>query len=194
MVAMRKLLIFVLFLCVLALVVIEIFPRLQRQDAASKPAQPSVWNSVSLSGTFAGLQVHQVDPTHVQLIFYYDLDNETDADYQLTKGPGTVVMTRLKSNGSLSSDEPMELDHSVFLPARNRTRISLLTTQAFNWPAGLQAGPMGPANQDKFRTLVTQQVGSVSGFVLFDQAKHIQIELPGGWQELPAPTAAANLN
>lgn len=191
---MRKLLIFVLFLCVLALVVIEIYPRVQRQDPSAKPAQASVWNSVSVRGTFAGLQVHEVDPTHVQLVFYYDLDNNTDADYQLTKGPETVVMMRLKSNGSLSSDEPMELDHSVFLPARNRTRISLESTQAFSWPSGMQAGQVGPANQDKFRGLVAQQVGSCSGFVLFDQAKHIQIELPGGWQELQAPATAAGLN
>jgi hypothetical protein len=194
MAAMRKLLIFVLFLCVLALVVIEIFPRAQRQDTSAKPPQPSGWNSVSVHGTFAGLQVHEVDPTHVQLIFYYDLDNESDADYQVTKGPGTVIMARLKSNGSLSSDEAMELDHSVFLPARNRTRISLQTSQVFNWPSGLQAGQIGHANQDKFRTLVSRQVGSVSGFVLFDQAKHIQIELPGGWQELQAPATAASLD
>lgn len=191
---MRKLLIFVLCLCVLGLVVIEIFPRVPRPEPSAKPAQASVWNSALLSGTFAGLQVHELDPGHVQLIFYYDLDNESDADYQLTKGPGTVVMTRLKSNGSLSSDEPMELDHSVFLPARNRTRISLQTTQVFSWPSGMQAGQIGPVNQDKFRALVTQQVGSVSGFVLFDQAKHIQIELPGGWQELQAPATAASLN
>ncbi|MGA7852624.1 MAG: hypothetical protein WCA15_04800 [Candidatus Acidiferrales bacterium] len=194
MAAMRKLLIFVLCLCVLALIVIEFFPRAPRQDPSAKPVQASVWNSVSVRGTFAGLQVHEVDPTHVQLVFYYDLANDSDADYQLTKGPGTVVMTRLKSNGSLSSDDSMELDHSVFLPARNRTRISLQSTQVFGWPSGLQAGQMGPVNQDKFRALVAQQVGSCSGFVLFDQAKHIQIELPGGWQELQAPATAASLN
>ncbi|MFZ3331736.1 MAG: hypothetical protein WA197_13960 [Candidatus Acidiferrales bacterium] len=194
MAAMRKLLIFVLFLCVLALVAIEFFPRSPRQEPAAKATQAPAWNSASVRGSFAGLQVHEVDPGHVQLIFYYDLDNESDADYQLTKGPETVVMTRLKSNGSLSSDEPMELDHSVFLPARNRTRISLQTTQVFGWPSGMQAGQIGPVNQDKFRTLVTQEVGSVSGFVLFDQAKHIQIELPGGWQELQVPVTTAGFD
>lgn len=194
MAVMRKLLIFVLCLCVLALVLIEIFPRVPRQEPAAKAAQSPVWNSVTVRGTFAGLQVHEADPAHVQLVFYYDLDNQTDADYQLTKGPETVIMARLKSNGSLSSDEPLELDHSVFLPARNRTRISLQTTQVFNWPSGLQAGQMGTANQDKFRALIARQVGSASEFVLFDQAKHIQIELPGGWQELQAPATAAGLN
>ncbi|MFY9803817.1 MAG: hypothetical protein WA211_17960 [Candidatus Acidiferrales bacterium] len=191
---MRKLLIFVLLACVVALVVIQIFPRAPRQQLATKAEPASVWNATSVRGTFAGLQVHEVDPTHVQLVFSYDLDNDSDADYRLTKGPGTVVMTRLKSNGTLSSDEAMELDHSVFLPARNRTRITLQSTQPFSWPTGLPAGQMGPVNQVKFRTLVAQQVATFSGFVLFDQATHIQIELPGGWQELQAPVTAAGLN
>ncbi|MGA8408274.1 MAG: hypothetical protein WB680_13935 [Candidatus Acidiferrales bacterium] len=194
MAAMRKLLIFVLFMCVLALVVIQILPRLPRQEPGVRPAQSPVWNSASVRGTFAGLQIHEADPAHVQLVYSYDLENDSDEDYRLTKGPGTVVMTRLKSNGSLSSDETVELDHSVFLPARNRTRISLQNTQAFSWPVGLPAGQIGPLNQVRFRALVSQQVGSVSGFVLFDQAKHIQIELPGGWQELQTPATAASVN
>ncbi len=66
--------------------------------------------------------------------FSYDLDNNTDADYRFAKGAGTVVMTRLKSNGSLSSEAPIELNNSVFLPARNRTRIALQVTRPFNWP------------------------------------------------------------
>jgi hypothetical protein len=191
---MKKLLIFVLFVCVLALVAIQILSRTTHQEPAAKAAPPQAWNAASVRGTFAGLEVHQVDSSHVQLIFYYDVDNSTDSDYQLAKGPGTVVMTRLKSNGSLSSDIPIELDHSVFVPARNRIHISLQSTQSFSWPSGMEAGQMGPANQDKFRTLVAQQVGNFSGFVLFDQATHTQIELPGGWQELQAPVAAAGLN
>ena len=191
---MKKLLIFVLFVCVLALMAIQILSRTTHQEPAAKAAPPPAWNAGSVRGTFAGLEVHQVDPSHVQLIFYYDVDNSTDSDYQLAKGPGTVVMTRLKSNGSLSSDIAIELDHSVFVPARNRTRVSLQSTQSFSWPSGMLAGQMGAANQDKFRALVAQQVGNFSGFVLFDQATHTQIELPGGWQELQAPVAAAGLN
>ncbi|HUD63823.1 MAG TPA: hypothetical protein VMQ17_04580 [Candidatus Sulfotelmatobacter sp.] len=191
---MKKLLIFVLFVCVLALLAIQILSRTTHQEPAAKASPPPAWNAGSVRGTFAGLEVHEADPSHVQLIFYYDVDNSTDSDYQLAKGPGTVVMTRLKSNGSLSSDIAIELDHSVFVPARNRTRVSLQSTQSFSWPSGMQAGQIGPENEDKFRTLVAQQVGNFSGFVLFDQATHIQIELPGGWQQLQAPVAAAGLN
>jgi hypothetical protein len=191
---MKKLLIFVLFVCVLALVAIQILSRTTHQEPAAKVAPPPAWNAGSVRGTFAGLEVHEVDPSHVQLIFYYDVDNSTDSDYQLAKGPSTVVMTRLKSNGSLSSDIGIELDHSVFVPARNRTRVWLQSTQSFSWPSGMLAGQMGAANQGKFRALIAQQVGNFSGFVLFDQATHTQIELPGGWQQLQTPVASAGLN
>ena len=30
--------------------------------------------------------------THATLVFYFDLDNNTDADYQLHQRPGNVVM------------------------------------------------------------------------------------------------------
>jgi len=105
-----------------------------------------------------------------------------------------VVMTRLKSNGSLSSQEPIELNNSVFLPARNRTRIALQVTRPFNWPSGLPATQIGPVNQVKFQQLVADEVANLSGFVMFDTTTHFQIELPGGWQELQAPTSAAGLN
>jgi hypothetical protein len=96
----------------------------------------------------------------------------------------TVVMTRLATSGSVSSDEAVALGNSVFLPARNRTRVTLEMTKNFNWPGQMYGTQVGPVNQEKFRALVAQEVGNLSGFVLFDQAAHFQIELPGDWQEL----------
>ena len=88
-----------------------------------------------------------------------------------------MVMTRLKSSGSVSSEEPVELDNSVFLPARNRTRIEVEVTRNFNWPTGLPGTQIGPVNQEKFRGLVAQEVANLSGFVLFDQAEHFCVSL-----------------
>jgi hypothetical protein len=53
---------------------------------------------------------------------------------------------------------------------------------------------MGPVNQEKFRTIVAEEVANYSGFVVFDQATHFQIELPGGWQELQTTPNTAGLN
>jgi hypothetical protein len=191
---MKTLVIFsILVACILVLVVF-VLPRAPVNEPVEKHAPASVWNSSAIQSSFAGVQVKEVDATHAALIFSYDLDNNTDVDYQLTKGPTTVVMTRLKAGGSVSSAEPVELDNSVFLPARNRTRIAVEIKRNFNWPASLPGAQIGPVNQEKFRGLVTQEVANLSGFVVFDQTTHFQIELPGGWQELSARNIVAGQN
>jgi hypothetical protein len=191
---MKILLIFVIFAAVLGMVIWFGVPRGPRQETVAYKPQPSPWNSNAIQSTFAGAQVQEADPTHATVLFFFDLDNNTDTDYHFAKGAGTVVMTRLKSNGSLSSEQPIELNNSVFLPARNRTRIAVQVTRSFNWPSGLPGGQIGPVNQLKFRQLVADQVANLSGFAMFDTATHFQIELPGGWQELQTSASAAGLN
>jgi hypothetical protein len=190
---MKKLLIFTALVCVLAFLIFKVLPHNGAPQVAKLAPSDPVWNSAAVRSTFTGIQVHELDATHAELVFSYDLENNTNTDFQLAKGPTTVVMTRLKSNSTLTSERPVELDHSVFLPARNRVRMSLKTAGLFNWPSGLPIGQMGPVNQDKFRTLVSQEIGGISGFVVFDQAAHLQIELPGGWQEAGTPSTVAQL-
>jgi hypothetical protein len=181
---MKTLTIFAILVACLLVLVIFVLPRTPANEPAEKHAPTPAWNSSAIQSTFEGVQVKEVDATHATLIFSYDLDNNTDSDYQVTKGPTTVVMARLKSNGSVSAAESLELDKSAFLPARNRTRIAVEITQNFNWPTQLPGSQIGPVNQEKFRALLAQQVSNLSGFVLFDQATRFQIELPGGWQEV----------
>src|ERR1700729_2968608 len=190
---MKTLVIFSLVVACLLVLVVFVLPRTPPNEPVQTPAAVApVWNSSAIQSSFAGVQVKEVDATHAALIFSYDLDNNTDTDYRLAKGPATVVMTRLKSSGSVSSEEPVELSTSIFLPARNRTHISLEVARNFNWPTGLPEAQIGPVNQDKFRALVSQEVANLSGFVLFDQATHFQIELPSGWQELQSRVAGAS--
>jgi hypothetical protein len=181
---MKTLIVFSILVACLLILVLFVLPRAPKNEAVEKPAPASVWNSSAIRSSFAGVQVKEIDGTHAKLIFSYDLDNNTDTDYQVATGPTTVVMTRLKSNGSVSSQEPIALSNSVFLPARNRTRIAVEIVRNFNWPTGLPEAQIGPVNQEKFRALVSQEVSNLSGFVLFDQATHFQIELPSGWTEL----------
>jgi hypothetical protein len=191
---MKTLVIFSMLVACILVLVVFVLPRAPVNEPVEKRAPASAWNSSAIQSSFAGVQVKEVDATHAALIFSYDLDNNTDTDYQLTKGPTTVVMTRLKAGGSVSSAEAVELDNSVFLPARNRTRIAVEIKRNFNWPASLPGAQIGPVNQEKFRGLVAQEVENLSGFVVFDQATHFQIELPGGWQELSARNIAAGQN
>ncbi|MGA8035463.1 MAG: hypothetical protein WA823_11495 [Candidatus Acidiferrales bacterium] len=180
---MRTILILAVFAILLAMLGYLIVPRVPRPDASTTAAAPA-WNPNAVRSTLTGIQVREIDPNHASIVFSYDLDNETGADYQLAKGPSTVIMTRLKADGALVSNDAVQLDNSVFLPAHNRTRISFQVARPFRWPTELVAGRMGPITQDKYRSLLAEEVGNASGFVLFDQNRHYQIELPGGWQGL----------
>ncbi|HTZ99738.1 MAG TPA: hypothetical protein VMB02_05365 [Candidatus Aquilonibacter sp.] len=145
---------------------------------------PGAWNSQAIEGTPAGIRVQEIDPTHAAVIFLYDLDNKTDTDYRLDKGPDVVVMTRLKSGGTLSGDEPVSLDSGAFVPARNRTRIALEVNHVFHWP-----GQRGAYAERAFDQLVAGDVSGIAGFVLFDQTNRYEIDFPGAWPQAEADSA-----
>ena len=58
------------------------------------------WNAQAIVSTFSGVKVSQIDSSTAALTFSYDLDNTTDDDFQLTKGPSVVIMSHLKSDGT----------------------------------------------------------------------------------------------
>ncbi|MGA3293826.1 MAG: hypothetical protein ABSE45_07565 [Candidatus Acidiferrales bacterium] len=134
------------------------------------------WNSAAIGSACAGIRVQELDPTHAAVIFLYDLDNKTDADYELDKGPNVVIMGRLKPGGTLSSAEQVSLNSAAFVPARNQTRIALEIVHPFNWPAQKDA-----AAERDFNQLVASDSSNLLGFVLFDQTNRYQIELPAAW-------------
>jgi hypothetical protein len=185
---MRLLIVTIAFLISGALLFFT-FTRLSKQAVAPKP--PEVWNSSAIRSSFQGLQVKEVDPAHAALVFTYDLENTTDSDYRLAKDPKVLIMGRLKSSSTLKAEDAMQINNSIFLPARNRARVALEMSYPFNWPAQMFPGQVGPVTQEKFRAFVTRKVADLQGFILFDQSRRYQIELPGGWQELQPAIAAA---
>jgi hypothetical protein len=140
----------------------------------AKPAQE--WDSASVRATFAGVQVREVDPSNADVVFYYELENRTDRDYQIQTGPSVRLMSRLKTDGSLAADGRAHLADSAFVPVANRTRIAIEIPRAFAW-----GGQNDGASDEKLRALVQQETADIQGFVLFDSASRYQIELTGGW-------------
>jgi hypothetical protein len=150
---------------------------------------PDSWNSAAIRGTLAAVRVRELDPTHAAVIFFYDLDNRTDTDYRLSNGPNVVIMSRLQSSGILSSDQQITLDAAAFVPAKNRTRIALEISHAFEWPA-----QRDQAAERQLRQFVSSEVSGLAGFVLFDQGTRYQIELATSSPELATGSAASTQN
>jgi hypothetical protein len=171
--------------CVAAIVVIA----MQYRRAATSGSSTSLWNESAIKGTLAAVRVRELDPTHAAVIFFYDLENRTDNDYRLASGPNVVIMSRLQSNGILSGDQQINLDAAAFVPAKNRTRIALEITHAFDWPAQRDG-----AGERQLRQFVADEVSGLASFVLFDQSTHYQIELATSSPELQTEPSASVQN
>jgi hypothetical protein len=164
------------------------FVALHHSPAPAKAA-PAPWNSAAIRSTFAGIQVRQVDATTAAVVFFYDIENTTDFDYRIDNVPGMFFLSRLKSDGSLSSENQPHLDHPAFVPARNRTRIGLQLVHPFQWPA-----QSGAASDDKFRQFVKRATDNLEGFVLFDQSTRYEVELRGAWPQLEQASSESSPN
>jgi hypothetical protein len=142
------------------------------------------WNSSAITAAYVGTQLRQLDSGNAALYLAYEVQNHTDSDYRLADGPQALVMTRLRADSSLSSQQQVRLSYPTFLPARQRARVALEILTPFGWPADNDA-----AFQDKLRDFVNQRLADAQSFVLFDQADRFQIEFPSGWQELKLASA-----
>jgi hypothetical protein len=86
---------------------------------------PKTWDSKAFKATYVGAQLRKIDRARAGLLLYYNLENDTDSGYRLADGTGLVIMSELRTDGSLSSEERVHLRDSTFLSARQRTRIAL---------------------------------------------------------------------
>jgi hypothetical protein len=154
----------------------------------SSPVKPAgSWNQNAIKATYVGSQLRQIDKTLAGLFLSYDFENNTDRDYRLTDAPGVVIMSRLKSDHSLSQEELIRLSYPAFLPANQRVRIAIVISYPFVWPA-----PGDPALENKLKDFVKQRLAKVEEFVLFEEGSRCQIQLPSAWQELERDAGVKN--
>ena len=151
--------------------------------------EPASWNPKTISAGYVGSQLKEIDKTHSSLIISYDLENNTDSDFHVADGPSVIILSKLKSDGSYSQEQPVRLAYPVFLPARQHARLAVEITEAFNWPGEQDAGYL-----EKMRSFVKQRLDNVGEFVLFDQDNHWQLELPSGWEQLQTGSQAGTSN
>jgi hypothetical protein len=148
---------------------------------------PGSWNQNAIKATYVGVQLRQIDKTLAGLFLSYDLENNTDRDYRLSDAPGIVIMSRLKSDRSLSQEELIRLSYPAFLPANQRVRVAIEISYPFVWPA-----PGDPALENKLKDFVKQRLARVEEFVLFDEVNRCQVELPSAWQGLERDSGVKN--
>jgi len=137
-----------------------------------------LWNVGTIRATYVGAQLREVNPSNAILVLHYNLENGTDDDYQLSDMNGIVIMCKLKSDGTLTSEDHIKLSYPTFLPARQRARVALEIPHPFDWPA-----ENDPLMRRKLQDFIADRLADVDEFVLFDQSSRRQIEFPRGWEE-----------
>ena len=157
--------------------------------ASDTSQSETAWNSQTIRGSLAAVQVHEVDPAHAAVVFLYDVDNRSNSDYHLSSSGNVVIMNRLQGNGSLTANDQASLQGDAFVPAGNRSRVTLQILHPFNWPSQQNA-----AAQRNFRDLVSSQINGLQAFVVFDQTERYQIELPAQISALEPSAATASDN
>ena len=83
--------------------------------ARGAPGGAQPWKlRADLTATYVSTELRQVDPANAALFLYYEIENKTDSDYRLGATPGLVIMSRLRSGGSLSSQEDVRFSFPFF--------------------------------------------------------------------------------
>lgn len=147
------------------------------------------WDANAIRARYVGAQLTETDPQHASLLLTYELTSNADSDARLADGPGFTVVSRLKSDRSLSSQEEIVVSYPAFLPAHQSARIALEVRHPLAWPDAKD-----PEMQNRLKEFVSQRLADVEGFVLFDQPDHFQIEFPSGWQDLNVASGAEPAN
>ena len=150
-----------------------------RTSFARQPQEaPKNWNRGGIRAVYMATQLREVDKTHASLVLSYDLNNLTNADYRLTDGSGVVIMSRRRTDGSLSEEQRIRLSYPVFLPAGQRAHLAIEIKRDFPWPKD------DSRHDEKLKEFVRQTLAPLRGFVLFDDSSHNQFDLPAGWPDL----------
>jgi hypothetical protein len=143
------------------------------------------WNDTAFKARYVGSQLKGMYNGSATLTLSYDLENLTNTDYHFAPGPGLIVAKEFVSGGGLSQEEPLHLSYPAFLPAGQTVRIAVEVTRPFQWPL-----EEDPAYVNKLRDFVKDRLANTRKFVVFDEASHCQIELPGAWNELQGSQAS----
>jgi hypothetical protein len=118
------------------------------------------------------------------IVFFYTLQNNTDADYRLPDA-STTLMAQLTQTKSLSStsDGFTSRDTSVFIPTKQRVRYGVHIAYPYGEPRYNNNASDDERGKwrKKLAEFVHKDMANLNGFVLFDESNRFQINLPKGW-------------
>jgi hypothetical protein len=154
----------------------------------NRPERPKPWNASALKATYDTMEFmvgSAKDTYSYPVVFYYNVRNNTDRNYQINSS--TLTPMAVLTDGNALSKEfghyqasDATVDGPAFIPpggtARIAVRVSYFYPDEFT-----QADKKDP---EKIISNLNHRLRELSGFVMFDEQNHYRVDLPEGWKQM----------
>jgi hypothetical protein len=152
-----------------------------------RPEPPQPWNSKALKATFDMMEFtagSSKDPDGYPVDFYYNVQNNTDRNYEFN--PATLTLMAVLTDGNALSKDfghyqsgAAVIDGPAFIPPGGTARMDLRVS--YLYPDDFTQADKGDAK--KIIPHLGRRVHELNGFVVFDNQNHFRIDLSKGWND-----------
>jgi hypothetical protein len=149
----------------------------------NRPKAPKPWDKHAISAEYDYVRP---EGEKDDLRFNYVLQNNTDLDYRAESDAGIDITGKLKAEKEFSefAGHYVTTEYPIFIPARSRVRCFLQIP--YPYPVKEKSNSSVDERQQyttEVAKYVTEQLGNLDGFVLFDSDKRYEIDFPSGWEQ-----------
>jgi len=148
-----------------------------------RPKPPKPWDKGAITSEYDTVQ--PVGDKN-NLTFNYVLQNNTDVDYRVDNDFKIEITGKLKGMKALGefAGHYVTTNYPIFIPAHRRVRVSL--SIPYRYPV-VEKADASHTERQQFRMqvakYVTEEMGNLDGFVLFDGNNRYEIDFPSGWEK-----------
>jgi hypothetical protein len=155
----------------------------------NRPERPKPWDTGALKAQWDTMEFTtgaSKDVDGYPVVFYYNVRNNTDKNYQFS-GASLTVMAVLTDGNALSKEfghyqfGDATVDGPAFIPPNGTARIGVHVS--YLYPDEFTKADKKEA--DKIIASLSNRLKELSGFVVFDEQNHYRIDLPEGWKNNP---------
>ncbi len=151
-----------------------------------RPKPPKPWNTKAITAEYDYVST---EGEKNSIVFYYTLVNNTELDYRVSNGSDVDLSIRLARENSISQeakgdDNLMRGDFPIFVPAHGRARFGIHITYPYSEKYDDKATDDEKHDWGtKLAKYITNELGNVDGFAIFDSIDRYELVFPNGWKE-----------
>ncbi len=152
----------------------------------NRPKPPKPWNTSALVAKEAPSFDSRRVGDSKEIEFIYLLENATDADYEISSDSNIRITVRDKQGvfaATKLTNDFASLELPIFIPARQKAYVTF-SIKKLNKLPDQGTGEAPEAYHERIRAYI-ETLDGVGSFVLFDEAKRYQIELPRWLSKAP---------